>query len=410
MVRPRLRLLGLVIPPLLLLAWLAIAGSYSWLRDAVLIGCVTLAMVLSLRRRVRSRGGLSEGSAIQGPFSVLTVRAAFIWGLTCWIAASTADIIFRPPALPLRGAVVAPPALRQSAASLRIGLTMSGGGYRAALVHAGVLQELAALGIPVTNIASVSGGSIIGAFVAHGGDPADFVEAVTIGRFRFKRELLSAFALPRWIVPFGDFSRRDVQAGIMRRVLLTNQPGTAPKPALLLATTDLRRGLSVGVTGDGLMMAVPTTERFFRFRDAVEIDGLGDIADIVAVSGAFPGAFPAMHAEARLTMEPTLLAKSPDIRTMPLALVDGGVRDNLRKLPLLVDSRNWTFLAGFCAGGKSDEEVAVHRIANRGDFERRGSRGVGGAVGAQAWDQRRYLLPLEVEVRRCWGAGAQAIA
>jgi hypothetical protein len=82
----------------------------------------------------------------------------------------------------------------------------------------------------------------------------------------------------------------------------------------------------------------------------------------------------------------------------------------IRKLPLLVDSRNWTFLAGFCAGGKSDEEVAVHRIANRGDFERRGSRGVGGAVGAQAWDQRRYLLPLEVEVRRCWGAGAQAIA
>lgn len=329
MIRPRLRLLGLVIPPLLLLAWLAIAGSYSWLRDALLIGCITLAMVLSLRRRVRSHGGLSEGSAIQGPFSVLTVRAAFIWGLTCWIGASTADIIFRPPALPLRGAVVAPPALRQSAASMRIGLAMSGGGYRAALVHAGVLQELAALGIPVTNIASVSGGSIIGAFVAHGGDPADFIEAVTTGRFRFKRELLSAFALPRWIVPFGHYSRRDVQAGIIRRVLLTNQPGTAPKPALMLATTDLRRGLSVGVTGDGLMMAGPTTERFFRFRDAIEIDGLGDVADIVAVSGAFPGAFPAMHAEARLTMVPTLLANSPDIRTMALALVDGGVRDNL---------------------------------------------------------------------------------
>ena len=70
-------------------------------------------------------------------------------------------------------AVVAPPALRQSA----------------------VLQELAALGIPVTNIASASGGSIIGVFVAHDGDPADFVEAVKNGRFRFKRELLSAFTL-----------------------------------------------------------------------------------------------------------------------------------------------------------------------------------------------------------------------
>jgi predicted acylesterase/phospholipase RssA len=329
MVRRRLRLVGLVISPLLLVAWLAIAGSYSWLRDAVLIGCITLAMVLSLRRRARSREGLSEGSAIEGPFSVLTIRAAFVWGLTCWIAASTADVVFRPPGQPLRGAVVAPPALRQSAASLRVGLAMSGGGYRAALVHAGVLQELAALGIPVTNIASVSGGSIIGAFVAHGGDPADFVEAVKDGRFRFKRELLSAFALPRWIVPFGRYSRRDVQAGLVRRVLLTNQPGTARRPALLLATTDLRHGLSVGVAGDGLMMAGPTTERFFRFRDAVEIDGLGDVADIVAISGAFPGAFPAMHTAARLTVVPTLLANSPDTRTIPLALVDGGVRDNL---------------------------------------------------------------------------------
>jgi predicted acylesterase/phospholipase RssA len=329
MVRRRLRLVGLVIPPLLLVAWLAIAGSYSWLRDAVLIGSITLVLILSLRHRARSREGLFEGSAIVGLLSALTIRAAFVWGLTCWIAASMADVVFRPPAQPLRGAVVAPPALRQSAASLRIGLAMSGGGYRAALVHAGVLQELAARGIPVTNIASVSGGSIIGAFVAHGGDPADFVDAVKHGRFRFKRELLSAFALPRWIFPFGHYSRRDVQAGLVRRVLLASQPGTAPRPALMLATTDLRHGLSVGVTGEGLMMAGPTTDRFFRFGDAVEIDGLGDVADIVAVSGAFPGAFPAMHTAARLTVVPEPLANSPDTRTMPLALVDGGVRDNL---------------------------------------------------------------------------------
>lgn len=324
-----LRWIGLVIPPLLLITWLAIAGSYSWLRDVFLIGCITLTMLVSRRRRVRLRGRVFEGSAIKGPSPVLTVRAVFVWGLICWIASSAADIVFRPPALPLRGAVVAPAALRQSATSLRLGLAMSGGGYRAALVHAGVLQELAALGIPVTNIASVSGGSIIGAFVAHGGDPADFVEAVKNGHFRFKRELLSAFALPRWIVPFGRYSRRDVQADLIRRVLLTNQPGTQPRPALLLATTDLRHGLSVGITSDGLMMAGPTTERFFRFHDAVEVKGLGDVADIVAISGAFPGAFPARDTEAQLTMVPTLLANSPDTRTIPLALVDGGVRDNL---------------------------------------------------------------------------------
>src|SRR5437762_758340 len=39
----------------------------------------------------------------------------------------------------------------------------------------------------------------------------------------------------------------------------------------------------------------------------------------------------------------------------------------------MIDSMNWTFLAGFYAGGKSDEEVTVHRVADRGDSERRRS-------------------------------------
>jgi predicted acylesterase/phospholipase RssA len=219
--------------------------------------------------------------------------------------------------------------MRQSLASVRIGLAMSGGGYRAALVHAGVLQELAALGIPVTNIASVSGGSIIGSFVAHGGDPADFVHAVKSGHFRFKRELLSAFALPRWILPFGSFSRRDVQAGLVGRLLLTRSPGPSPRPALMLAMTDLRHGLSVGVTPEGLMMTGPTTDRFFRFVEAVEVDGMSNVADVVALSGAFPGAFPAFHTTARLTMVGEPLVKSSDSRVLPLTLLDGGVRDNL---------------------------------------------------------------------------------
>src|SRR5207247_443256 len=82
----------------------------------------------------------------------------------------------------------------------------------------------------------------------------------------------------------------------------------------------------------------------------------------------------------------------------------------VRKLPQSVDSKNWTFLAGFYAGGKSDEEVTVHRIAAVGDTQGRGSGGAGGAAGAQARDQHGDLLPLEVEVR--WGerGRAQAVA
>jgi hypothetical protein len=74
-----------------------------------------------------------------------------------------------------------------------------------------------------------------------------------------------------------------------------------------------------------------------------------------------------------------------------------------RKLPHPVDSKSWTFLAGFCAGGKSDEEVAIHGIADRGDSEGRGSGVGGGAADQEARDQRGDLLPLEVEVRA--GAG-----
>src|SRR6266498_1388970 len=71
--------------------------------------------------------------------------------------------------------------------------------------------------------------------------------------------------------------------------------------------------------------------------------------------------------------------------------------NSLRKLPQTVDSMNWTFLAGFYAGGKSDEEVTVHRVADGGDSEGRGSRGAGGTAHAQARDQCGDLLPLEIE-------------
>ncbi|TIO33408.1 patatin-like phospholipase family protein [Mesorhizobium sp.] len=136
--------------------------------------------------------------------------------------------------LPLTGHVAAPANVAPPAAGLRIALALTGGGYRAALLHAGVLMELDRLGIPISNVSSVSGGSIIGAYIAKGGDPAEFVKAVIDGRSRLKRELLSAFNLPRWILPFGNFSRRDVQAQIVRRVLLSSVPNsTEMRPALM---------------------------------------------------------------------------------------------------------------------------------------------------------------------------------
>src|SRR5215210_5840376 len=56
-------------------------------------------------------------------------------------------------------------AANSSASAAKIGLALSGGGFRAALFHVGVLARLAELGIlrAVEVISTVSGGSIIGA-------------------------------------------------------------------------------------------------------------------------------------------------------------------------------------------------------------------------------------------------------
>src|SRR5215510_13580131 len=71
---------------------------------------------------------------------------------------------------------------------MRISIALSGGGFRAALFHLGVLRRAAELGwLPkVEAISGVSGGSIVAAFAAlrwsemisEGGDPAAFEKHV----------------------------------------------------------------------------------------------------------------------------------------------------------------------------------------------------------------------------------------
>jgi len=51
----------------------------------------------------------------------------------------------------------------------RIGIALSGGGYRATLMHAGVLDGLEKLGLRPTNLSAVSGGSITASYHASGG-------------------------------------------------------------------------------------------------------------------------------------------------------------------------------------------------------------------------------------------------
>lgn len=329
-----IRIVAIAFAPIILLLYLKIAGTYSSFRDASGIALVSIACFMIQAWRLNL---LSTPASWSKVLRSISLWQAYGWLFACWIALGLLDRLLDPAPLPLTGTVATPASVTPKASGLQIALALSGGGYRAALLHAGVLMELNQRGIPITNISSVSGGSIIGAYVGRGGDPNEFVKAVIQGRFRFKRELLSPINLPRWFLPFGGFSRRDVQASIVRRVLLASTPVTDAKlPHLMVNFTDLSRGISIGATDNGFLLAGPSTSRFFRTGDAIFIEGLDDLATRVAVSGAFPGAFPALHTSGTFTVNPEHLTSATDVRRINLTLVDGGVRDNLG-LKLLED-------------------------------------------------------------------------
>lgn len=318
------------VAPLLLLGvlpfWLAWAGSYSILRDLIGILLWSAVLLLLLRRR---HGAAARPPPLAWIGTEFRLRTVALWLAGCWITLGAFDRIFEAPPVERAGGVVSPVGMRADLGGKRISLALSGGGYRAALMHAGVIMELSRQGVPVTNIGAISGGSIIGSFVAAGGDPADFVEAVRAGRFRLKRELTSAFVLPRWLLPLGSYSRRDAQAAMLRRVLLPKDARPGVGPDLVVGATDLVNVASVGFMQEGHLFVGPTTSRFFRDKVAMTIDDLGDLADRVAISGAFPGAFPPKRVGARFTRDPVDLADSPDVVDLRLVLSDGGVRDNL---------------------------------------------------------------------------------
>lgn len=267
--------------------------------------------------------------------------------LAVWLVLSGLDAWMERSPLPRDGQVLHPPSMPQRYAPLHVGLALSGGGYRAALVHAGVVDALGQLGVPVTHLSAVSGGAIIASYLSVGGSPAAFRDAVAAGRFRMTRDLLAAPNLVRLPSPglapgldvrlwpfFDDFSRLDVQADLVDRVLLRGAQPARPDtrrqaPALMVCMTDLTQGLSVGAMDGGFLLQGPTSRRYFQAHEAIHLPGLDRLADRVAASGAFPGAFPARSVRATITLLPQPLASSPRVGELELRLADGGVRDNL---------------------------------------------------------------------------------
>jgi predicted acylesterase/phospholipase RssA len=223
----------------------------------------------------------------------------------------------------------------------KLGLALSGGGFRATLFHLGVVRFLRDAGAlrDVTDIASVSGGSILAAHLVlnwdkYNGDEERFAEAAA------------------QIVKFVQF---DVRNHIVRRLPLLYVLGFVAKrmpgrPRMLTAAGVLERYYARFLYGDRCLYELPETPRLHMLATNVSNGGLSvfdrdglfiqqrtedgmpqfdrisgqmaGIARIVCASSAFPGFFPPVAIRAA-----DLGVREGQFPTE--WFTDGGVYDNL---------------------------------------------------------------------------------
>ena len=222
----------------------------------------------------------------------------------------------------------------------KIGLALSGGGFRATLYHLGLVRFLRDAGLlhQVTHITSVSGGSIMAAHLAlnwdlYTGTPKEFDQAsqklLAFTRLDVRNRILRRFPLalllrgPRRLL--GLSNRRWTRTGLLEDHYEKYLYGDKslfelPEwPQLHILTTNLSEGCLCSFNRDGLwMMKVKAgCSQIERIRV-----GLMTVSMAVTASSAFPGFFPPLE----LTGQ-DVGARGGEFGRQ--AYTDGGVFDNL---------------------------------------------------------------------------------
>lgn len=224
---------------------------------------------------------------------------------------------------------------------MSIGLTLSGGGFRATLFHLGVIQYLRQSGLlkQVTQVTSVSGGSVTAAHLAvnwdrYSGTDEQFAEAAKelIGFTQLGvRERVVAWlpmvyawkplaAIPARIWPWLRVNQSTMLRWMYDRFLFRNKSLGALNvhggPQVNIAATNLSRPSNlVTFCGAGVHLHGPEG----KFIDSKVVA----VAHAVAASSAFPLLFPAV------VIDSTMLARNDGILVpSPQFLTDGGVFDN----------------------------------------------------------------------------------
>lgn len=224
----------------------------------------------------------------------------------------------------------------------KIGLALSGGGFRATLYHLGIIRFLRDAGTlrDVSHITSVSGGSILAAHLVlnwerYNGTPEEFDKAskelLDFIRMDVRNRIVRRYPFavlataPRWIAR-RPVNRRFTRAGMLEHhykkylygdVCLYELPES---PELHILATNLSEGCITSFTRSGLILQrrLPGDRVQFERIQA----GLATVPLAVAASSAFPGFFPPIQLH------------SHDIGAAEAAFshqafTDGGVFDNL---------------------------------------------------------------------------------
>lgn len=207
-------------------------------------------------------------------------------------------------------------------ATKRIGLAMSGGGFRAAAFHLGVMKQLQQVGLldKLDLLTCVSGGSIAGATVAQNWHSPTKLDV--LDQYLRTRSIAVSSVIAGVLDPFE--SRLDHLAKAYDRHLFADKTlsSLSDGPRLYLNATNLSTGnLFFFVAGGG-----GATEMGEHELGVVGANTFR-ISRAVAASSAFPPVFPPL----KLGPEDYPPAGSVDYVT----LTDGGVYDNMGVNPLL---------------------------------------------------------------------------
>lgn len=221
----------------------------------------------------------------------------------------------------------------------RIGLAMSGGGFRAAAFHLGVMRKLKELNLldKLDLLTCVSGGSIAGAHLALNWGRPDVLD--TLETYLTTRSIAVASFIGGALDPF--HTRLDKLASTYDRDLFNHATLAALRngPRVYFNATNLATGnLFFFVAGGG------GDEDMGDWELGVASGSTFPISRAVAASSAFPPVFPPLR------LDPDVYPPAAAVEYVTLC--DGGVYDNMGINPLLRLERNKLDYCIISDGGK----------------------------------------------------------